>query len=72
MGTVLWTIAETLRRLAILLQPVMPDAMARLLDQLAVSDRSFASLGAPMPGGVALPAPSPLFRKIEDEAGKEG
>jgi len=70
MGTVLWTLAETLRRLAILLQPVMPEAMARLLDQLAVPDRGFAALATPMPGGIALPAPSPLFRKLEEPAGQ--
>jgi len=70
MGTVLWTLADTLRRLAILLQPVMPEAMARLLDQLAVTDRGFAALETPMPGGIPLPAPSPLFRKLEEPAGQ--
>jgi methionyl-tRNA synthetase len=69
MGTVLWTLAETLRRLAILLQPVMPDSMAKLLDQLGVGERGFAALAVPMPGDVSLPAPSPLFRKIDDAAG---
>ena len=36
MATVLYTLAETLRRLAILVQPVVPDASSNLLDQLAV------------------------------------
>jgi methionyl-tRNA synthetase len=67
MGTVLWTLAEALRRLAILLQPVMPQTMARLLDQLAVTERGFDALEAPIRGGVALPAPSPLFRKLEEK-----
>jgi methionyl-tRNA synthetase len=72
MGTVLWTLVELLRRLAILLQPVMPYTMAALLDQLAVTDRSFAALAVPMPGNIALPPPSPLFRKIDDAAGQGG
>ncbi|MFQ3622503.1 MAG: methionine--tRNA ligase [Acetobacteraceae bacterium] len=72
MGTVLWVLAETLRHLAILLQPVMPDTMARLLDQLGVAetDRSFAALSRPLPGGRTLPPPEPLFRKVEETAGQ--
>jgi methionyl-tRNA synthetase len=67
MGTVLWTLAETLRHLAILLQPVMPQTMACLLDQLAVTERGFDALETPIRGGVALPPPSPLFRKLEEK-----
>jgi methionyl-tRNA synthetase len=72
MGTVLWTLAETLRHLAILLQPVMPRSMARLLDQLGVDprDRDFAALARPLPGGHAVPTPEPLFRKVEDKEGQ--
>jgi len=72
MGTVLWTLAETLRRLAILLQPVMPGTMSRLLDQLAVTERGFDALERPIAGGVALPEPRPLFRKLEERPGKGG
>jgi methionyl-tRNA synthetase len=44
--------------------------MAALLDQLAVPEdaRDLAALATPLPAGIALPAPSPLFRKIEIEA----
>ena len=38
MATVLYMLAETIRQLAILIQPFMPDASARILDQLAVAD----------------------------------
>jgi methionyl-tRNA synthetase len=72
MGTVLWTVAELLRRLAILLQPVMPDAMARLLDQLGATERGFAALRTPISGGVALPPPVPLFRKIDEASAGAG
>ena len=73
MGTVLWVLAETVRRLAILMQPVMPQAMAKMLDQLAVAEdaRSFdriADADALVPG-TALPAPQGVFpRYVEPEA----
>ena len=72
MATVLHVLAETIRHLAVLVQPVMPDAAARLLDQLAVPGdaRSFAALGAQgaLAAGTALPKPEPVFpRYIEAE-----
>ena len=72
MGTVLWVLAEVLRRIAILLQPVMPGTMARLLDQLAVpaGARRFADLdpATALVAGAALPAPQGLFPRIVEEA----
>jgi methionyl-tRNA synthetase len=71
-GTVLYVTAEILRQVAILAQPFVPTAAAKLLDLLAVSanDRSFAALGSNariMAGGI-LPAPSPVFpRYVEAE-----
>ena len=38
LGTVLWSAAEALRVLALLLWPVMPDACERLLSQLGVTE----------------------------------
>jgi methionyl-tRNA synthetase len=73
MRTVLFVLAETIRRLAILLQPVMPDAAARLLDQLAVAeaDRSFAALapGRRIEAGVRLPRPAGVFPRYVDTEG---
>ena len=65
MATVLYTLAETVRRLAILVQPIVPDASATLLDQLAVplEARDFAALGT-TPGlasGTRLPKPEGVF-----------
>jgi methionyl-tRNA synthetase len=73
MATVLWVLAETVRHLAIVAQPVMPDAMAALLDQLAVGPnaRTFAALGAAgaLTPGTLLPAPTGIFpRYVEAEA----
>jgi methionyl-tRNA synthetase len=72
MATVLHVTAEVLRQVAILAQPVMPQAMAVLLDQLGVAagERAFDRLGAGgrLAPGTALPAPSPVFpRYVEPE-----
>jgi methionyl-tRNA synthetase len=65
MGTVLYVLAETLRHLAILLQPFMPDAAGALLDQLAVpsDQRDFAHLtdAFALTSGTTLPAPQGVF-----------
>jgi methionyl-tRNA synthetase len=73
METVLYTLAETLRYLAILLQPFMPDAMGKLLDQLAVpaDQHTFAQLtdAFALKSGTPLPAPEGLFpRYVEADA----
>jgi methionyl-tRNA synthetase len=70
MGTVLYVLAETVRRVGLLLQPFMPVSIARLLDQLAVPEdkRSFAHFDEALAGGVALPAPQGVFpRHVETE-----
>jgi methionyl-tRNA synthetase len=71
MATVLYALAETLRHLAILVQPFVPDAAADLLDQLAVptGSRRFVDLEQPLPAGRDLPAPHGIFpRFVEAEA----
>jgi methionyl-tRNA synthetase len=73
MAAVLYVLCETLRHLAILAQPLMPDAAARMLDQLAVgpAERSFAHLGPEhaLTAGTPLPPPAPVFpRYAEAEA----
>jgi len=70
MATVLYVVLETVRHLAILTQPVMPDAMARLLDQLGQADdaRSFADLDEALAPGTALPEPQGVFPRYLDES----
>ncbi len=73
--TVLYVTIEVLREVAILVQPVMPEAAGKLLDLLGVAPeaRSFAALGAEhrLVSGSALPAPSAIFpRYVEPEDGK--
>jgi len=74
MATVLYVLAETVRRVALLLQPVMPHSMARLLDQLGVpaEARDFAALGedAALVPGTPLPKPEGVFPRYVDPAGE--
>ena len=71
MAAVLGLTCDALRTIAILAQPAMPGAMARLLDLLAVpSDaRDFAHCGAAgrIAAGTALPAPAPIFPRYVEE-----
>ena len=71
MATVLYVLAETIRHLGILTQPVMPDASNRILDQLAVAEdaRTFAHLGPDhaLTPGVKLPAPQGVFPRYVEE-----
>jgi methionyl-tRNA synthetase len=67
MHTVLYTLAETLRRLAILAQPFVPGAAGKLLDQLAVPEeaRDFAVLiASPLAPGTPLPKPEGIFPRF--------
>jgi len=72
MATVLWTLAETIRSLALLTQPFMPTSSGRILDQLAIpeAERGFADFGAghALRSGTALPAPQGVFPRFVDEA----
>jgi methionyl-tRNA synthetase len=72
MATVLYVLMELLRRVGLLLQPVMPDTMAKLLDQLAIpaDRRNFAAWDNALVPGTALPAPSGLFPRYVDDAAK--
>ncbi len=77
MNTVLYVLAETIRNLAILLQPFTPEAAARLLDQLAVPGeaRDFAHLGeaGALVPGTPLPKPEGVFPRYvgDEEDGKK-
>jgi methionyl-tRNA synthetase len=71
--TVLYVTAEVIRQVAILTQPAMPDASAKLLDSLGIpeDDRNFAMLGGAtrIAPGTMLPAPLAVFpRYIEPTA----
>ncbi|MFF2344097.1 methionine--tRNA ligase [Pseudarthrobacter sp. NPDC058119] len=69
MNAVLYVTLEVLRIVAILAQPVMPGATAKLLDALGQPEgdaRQFAATSTPIVPGTALPAPTPVFPKFEE------
>jgi methionyl-tRNA synthetase len=69
--TVLYVTAEVVRQVAILTQPVMPDASAKLLDSLGVTEgaRDFKALATRIIAGTTLPAPVGVFpRYVEPKA----
>jgi methionyl-tRNA synthetase len=71
MEIVLYTVIETLRYLAILLQPMIPQTAEKLLDALSVppEERTFSHLQSTfcLKQNVTLPPPTPLFPRIEQE-----
>ncbi|HEU4985534.1 MAG TPA: methionine--tRNA ligase [Rhizobiaceae bacterium] len=77
METVLYTTAETIRRIGILCQPFIPGSASKLLDLLAVpaDKREFAHVSethALVPG-TELPAPQGVFpRYVEREDDQKG
>ncbi len=75
MGTVLYVTAEVVRQIAILLQPIMPESSARLLDLVAAPQdaRDFAHLGEAgrLVSGTVIEAPKPVFpRYVAPEDGE--
>ncbi len=68
MNTVLYVTLEVVRQVAILMQPVMPSSMEKLLDLLGVAEgeeRLFAALPKNLTAGKELPAPTPVFPRYE-------
>ncbi|MDO5633312.1 MAG: methionine--tRNA ligase [Micrococcus sp.] len=82
MATVLYVTLQCVRRVALLVQPVMPESAARLLDLLGVpaegdagrtnasgtGARSFAAFAEDLVPGTALPQPAGVFPRHEDPA----
>jgi methionyl-tRNA synthetase len=71
METVLYVTAETIRRLAIPLQPFIPEAAGKLLDLLGVGpdQREFTHAGEAdaLQEGAPLPPPTPIFPRFVEE-----
>ncbi|MDI3314951.1 MAG: methionine--tRNA ligase [Mycobacterium sp.] len=61
--TVLYTTCEVVRIAALLIQPVMPESAARLLDLLGqpADRRTFAAVGERLAPGTVLPPPTGVF-----------
>ena len=71
MNSVLYYLAESIRCIAIMLQPFTPDAAKKLLDQLAVpeNERLFLNLTPEfaLKPGTALPKPEGVFPRLVAE-----
>ena len=74
LGTVLYTLAETIRHLAILAQPFVPEAAAKLLDQLSLppDQRDFAALMTALAPGTILPKPAGIFPRYVEAVAAGG
>ncbi|MFT3899263.1 MAG: methionine--tRNA ligase [Gordonia sp. (in: high G+C Gram-positive bacteria)] len=70
-ATVLYVCAETVRVVALLAQPVMPESCGKILDQLAVpaDQRDFAAIERRLAPRTSLPKPTPVFPRLEAPAG---
>jgi len=70
METVLYVIAEVLRRVGLLLQAVMPTSAGALLELLSVpkKHRNFSSFSEKLQSGTELPKPSGLFPRYVEES----
>ncbi|GGH58950.1 methionine--tRNA ligase [Rothia aerolata] len=68
MKTVLYVTAEVIRQVALLVQPVMPTSMAKMLDLLGVAEdqRMFADRNKALEPGTELPKPAPVFPRYEE------
>ncbi|HBV08947.1 MAG TPA: methionine--tRNA ligase [Micrococcaceae bacterium] len=70
METVLYVTIEIVRKVALLLQPVLPQTMTSMLDLLAVGQgtaRNFENFGTALVPGTELPAPAPVFPRYEED-----
>lgn len=74
MATVLYVLTETIRCLALAVQPVMPVSAAKLLDQLAIpaDQRGFDSLSASasLKAGTVIPQPQGIFPRLSEDEQK--
>lgn len=72
MATVLYTLAETIRAIALVVHPFMPQSMDKLLEQLSVpaTERNYKAMNAAhaLKSGVALPAPQGIFPRYVEQA----
>ncbi|MCC7260363.1 MAG: methionine--tRNA ligase [Alphaproteobacteria bacterium] len=74
MHTVLYVLAETIRVIALYLQPFIPASAGKMLDQLAIPEDqrrfTFASAKHSLIPGTPLPVPEGIFPRFVEEAEK--
>lgn len=71
MGTVLYVLCETIRCLALIIQPVMPDSASKMLDQLMIEtgNRSFENISAAhaLKAETTINQPQGVFPRLVEE-----
>lgn len=67
METILDVLAEIIRHEAIYVQPLIPESVSKILDQLGQEDRTFEALETPLKSGTSLQEPHAIFSRIEKE-----
>ncbi len=73
MKTVLYVLCEVIRRLGILVQPVIPDTAAKILDQLKIPQdkRNFSDLEHMLAVNTSIDVPTGVFPRIVVEEAPE-
>jgi methionyl-tRNA synthetase len=75
MGTVLYTTAEIIRQIGIIIQPIMPGSAAKLLDLLKIpsDERGFSQLGSEnrLASGIEMEKPEGVFPRYVAEKTNE-
>ena len=68
--TVMWVLAETIRRVTLLVQPFMPESASKILEQLAVPQeaRAYVAFDQELVPGTALPKPQGVFPRYVEPA----
>ncbi|MEW6721817.1 MAG: methionine--tRNA ligase [Candidatus Micrarchaeota archaeon] len=62
---VLGVLAAQVKDIAIMAEPYLPQTSAAIFSQLGMPPQKWESIGTPLPAGLAIGEPRPLFRKIE-------
>lgn len=75
MNTVLYVLAETIRCLALITQPIMPESTSKLLDQLKINEKErsfiFISPDNALKSGIAIDKPEGVFPRITQQEESE-
>ena len=64
METILYVLAETIRRIAILTQPILPISSSKILDQLAMTQRGLGVFNQALQSGGSLSEPKGVFPRF--------
>lgn len=65
METVLYTLVDVIRIIAILLQPLLPHSAEALLTNLGLEKQPFSSINTSLISGSVLPSPNIVFPRID-------